>query len=233
MLMALPKSTGLYELGLVLVMVREKGETPQQWLQRLDQGRAEVGRKLGGNNLSDGCYVELLLRGLLRREKGELIKAEVFEQAKDALEKDQPFACLVPISLVGRAPSNAQNKQRLQAAVKIVLLDPEMVWVVHKVPSMTSHQVQAREIHHMDIEPEGIIAKNPKWKVKEWPEHQLRYIRQHPAVYKGRIYRNEASGLYFYVEPSDRAPSTALSSFIKTCLGRLRRHPGVKLPRRK
>ena len=31
-LMALPKSTGLYELGLVLAMTRDKGETAQQWL---------------------------------------------------------------------------------------------------------------------------------------------------------------------------------------------------------
>ena len=83
MLMALPKSTGLYELGLVLAMVREKGETPQQWAQRLDQGRTVVGRKLGGNNLSDECYIELLLRGLLNKEKGELIKAEVLRQTKD------------------------------------------------------------------------------------------------------------------------------------------------------
>ena len=49
--MALPKSTGLYELGLVLAMTREKGETAQQWMQRLDQGRTVVAHKLGGNNL--------------------------------------------------------------------------------------------------------------------------------------------------------------------------------------
>ena len=85
MLMALPKSTGLYELGLVLAMVREKGETAQQWAQRLDQGRTVVGRKLGDNNLSDNCYVELLLRGLQNKEKSELIKAEVLRQSK------QPF----------------------------------------------------------------------------------------------------------------------------------------------
>ena len=82
-LMALPKATGLYELGLVLVMTRERGETPQQWTQRLDQGRTAVGRKLGGSNLSDSCYVELLLRGLLNKEKGELIKAEVLRQSKN------------------------------------------------------------------------------------------------------------------------------------------------------
>ena len=84
MLMALPKSTDLCELGLLLAMTREKGETPQQWSQRLDQGRTDVGEKLGGgNNLSDSCYVELLLRGLMPREKSELIKAEVLRQSKN------------------------------------------------------------------------------------------------------------------------------------------------------
>ena len=83
-LMALPKCTGLYELGLVLAMTREKGETPQQWAQRLDQGRTVVDAKLGRSaGLSDACYVELLLRDLLSKEVGELIKAEVLQQAKD------------------------------------------------------------------------------------------------------------------------------------------------------
>ena len=83
MLMALPKSTGLYELGLVLAMTRDKGETTQQWAQRLDQGRTTVDTKLEGNNLSDQYYVELLLRGLLSKEKGGLIKSEVLTQTKN------------------------------------------------------------------------------------------------------------------------------------------------------
>ena len=69
MLMALPKATGLYELGLVLAMTREGDESPQQWMQRLEQGRTAVGHKLGGSNLPDACYVELLLSGLENSEK--------------------------------------------------------------------------------------------------------------------------------------------------------------------
>ena len=64
-------------------MTREKGETAQQWIQRLDQGRNVVAHKLGGNNLSDGCYVELLFRGLGNKERGELIKAQVLLQSRD------------------------------------------------------------------------------------------------------------------------------------------------------
>ena len=47
-----------------------------------------VGRKLGGNNLSDSCYVELLLRGLGNKEKGELIKAQVLRHTKTPYRKD-------------------------------------------------------------------------------------------------------------------------------------------------
>ena len=39
--------------------------------------------KLEVNNLSDHCYVELLLRGLQNKEKGELIKDEVLTQVKN------------------------------------------------------------------------------------------------------------------------------------------------------
>ena len=54
----------------------------------MDQGRAVVGRKLGGNNLSDSCYVELLLRGLGNKEKGELIKTQVLRHTKTPYRKD-------------------------------------------------------------------------------------------------------------------------------------------------
>jgi hypothetical protein len=73
-----------------------------------------------------------------------------------ALTKGKPFACLIPISLVGKTPSDEENKSKLQGTTKMVLLDPEMVWVMHGIPGMHTHQVQAREIHHMPPEPEGL-----------------------------------------------------------------------------
>ena len=47
-----------------------------------------MGSKLGGANLSDDCYVELFLRGLINKEVGELIKAEVLRQSKDPYHVD-------------------------------------------------------------------------------------------------------------------------------------------------
>ena len=46
-----------------------------------------MGRKLGGNNLSDSCYVELLLRGMEHSEKGEMIKAQVLRHATAPYEE--------------------------------------------------------------------------------------------------------------------------------------------------
>ena len=36
-----------------------------------------------------------------------------------ALEKNDPFACLIPISLISKAPSNEANKTKLKASTKI------------------------------------------------------------------------------------------------------------------
>jgi len=83
-LMTLPRNSGLYELGLVLAMTREKGESAQVWLHRMDEGRYSTGRALGvGHNLADSCYVELFLRGITGREFSELIKAQVRRDVKD------------------------------------------------------------------------------------------------------------------------------------------------------
>ena len=117
-----------------------------------------------------------------------------------ALSKDKPFACLIPISLVDKAPSNKENANKLRAAAKLVLLDPEMVWIMHNVPNVTSHQVYAREIHRWDPEPEGIIARHPNFNLAEWPQLQREYVKQHPRVYDGRIFRNESTNLLYFVD---------------------------------
>ena len=57
--------------------------------------------------------------------------------------------------MVVKAPTNQDRRKTLQAAAKIVLLDPKMVWVVHGVPGFCKHQVYAREMQRMDPEPEA------------------------------------------------------------------------------
>ena len=81
-----------------------------------------------------------------------------------------------------------------------MLLDPEMVWIMHNVPNVTSHQVYAREIHRWDPEPEGIIARHPNFNLAEWPQLQREYVKQHPRVYDGRIFRNENTNLLYFVD---------------------------------
>ena len=61
-------------------MTREKGETAQVCLHRMDEGRYNTGKVLGaGHNLADSCYVEIFLRGITGRELSELIKAQVVQ----------------------------------------------------------------------------------------------------------------------------------------------------------
>ena len=123
-----------------------------------------------------------------------------------ALTKDKPFACLVPICLAGESPSNKLNRERLQDAAKIALLDPELVWILHKIPTVTQHRVYAREIHRWEPETEGVIAKHPNFNTKTWPKLQAEYIAKHSAVYKGNIFKNEATGLLYFVKNDKRMP---------------------------
>ena len=118
----------------------------------------------------------------------------------EALKKDKPFACLLPISLVSRAPSNKEVKDKLQSAAKIVLMDPEMVWIVHNVPGVNTHQVHTREIHRsFGPEAEGIVAEFPEFDMKTWPAKQRAYVKKHSKLYKGRLFQNEATGLLYFV----------------------------------
>ena len=61
---------------------------------------------------------------------------------KSALNKQSPFACLIPACLVHCLTLSEVETARLQAAAKLSLLHPEMVWIVHGIKGM-SHSVMA------------------------------------------------------------------------------------------
>ncbi len=54
---------------------------------------------------------------------------------------------MVSISLVGKSPNNKQDRDKLKATTNLVLIDPEMVWILHNIPGEIKDQVFAREIH--------------------------------------------------------------------------------------
>ena len=75
----LPHDTGMYVLEKVLTMDREDAESAQSWVQHIHKGWQRVCKHMQTKtNLSDAFYRELIFRGLVRKEQGELlIKAQI------------------------------------------------------------------------------------------------------------------------------------------------------------
>ena len=115
------------------------------------------------------------------------------------LNKDAPFACLVPISLVNQAPEDEKQKERLRAAKKIVLLDPELVWVIHGVPGITKHQVHARQVLTFGPEPDllGVLTGPPQFDANTWRPAQENLFKSKANGYnkKNTVLKN---GLWYH-----------------------------------
>ena len=69
-----------------------------------------------------------------------------------AFNKDVPFACLVSSCLINLIPDSPENKRKMDETTKLVLLSPEVTWIVHNVKEVNRHQVYSS---HMDIESFG------------------------------------------------------------------------------
>ena len=87
-----------------------------------------------------------------------------------------------------------------------------MVWILHKIPVRTQHQVFARELHRWDPESEGVVARHPELDLRTWPAKQKEYISKYPTIYKGKVCRNESNGLYFYVQSDNKWPGLSTAS---------------------
>ena len=102
------------------------------------------------------------------------------EVLQACLTKAEPFAALVPIALVNRAPSTEEAKQVLQQAKKIVLLDPELVWVLHGIPGAKMHEVHRRQVDTFGPEPDlsTVLTGPPQIDTTEWQQQQEAYIAE-------------------------------------------------------
>ena len=67
-------------------------------------------------------------------------------------------------------------------------------------------------MHRWDPESEGIVARHPELDLRTWPAKQKEYINKHPTIYKGKVCRNESSGLYFYVQSDNKWPGQSTAS---------------------
>ena len=106
----------------------------------------------------------------------------------EALRKDKPFAMLIPLSLLHLTPGGNAVKTKLKNAAKHVLTQPELVWIIHKVPGVTSCQVHRRQIPYFGPEPDmiGILEGPPAFDIKDWPAKQKQFVEENAKEYDGK-----------------------------------------------
>ena len=121
------------------------------------------------------------------------------------LRKDVLFACLVPISLVNRAPADEGEKENLRDAKKIILLDPELVWIVHKVPDVGTHQVHMRRLNMFGPEPDmlGVMTGPPNIKTEDWlPKQEELFANKNNGYTEHNTLKK--NGLWHYIAKDNK-----------------------------
>ena len=133
----------------------------------------------------------------------------VTQIVNEALTRNLPFACLLPSCLVNLTPDNPQNQKALNETIKIVLLTPEVTWILHKVDSIHQHQVYTSwlDMNTFGNEEEhihGIVRPPPKWNFKEWSVDQEKMLKNFPKLYpKNKIHRRASDGFVTFTLTKD------------------------------
>ena len=106
-----------------------------------------------------------------------------------ALQKDAPFAILMPISLLTKANLTADERAKVKRAAKHILLEPELVWIMHNVPGVENCQVHRRELPYFGPKPDmiGIMVGPPKFDTTTWPQKQQKLVKANAKIYKGKL----------------------------------------------
>ena len=126
-----------------------------------------------------------------------------------ALRKNLPFACLTPSCLVDLIPEGEENINKMKSTTKIVMLRPEITWVIHGIPTMT-HKVLAidQETDNTFAELKdlrGIIKATPDWDLRRWIPLQEKMIKKHPDVYTSKkIFRRPSDNLALFKPSPDK-----------------------------
>ena len=130
-----------------------------------------------------------------------------------ALDKGAPFACLVPSCLVHLIPDNPEHQEAIRTSRKIVFLQPEMTWLIHKIDSVTENQVYSAvnsdptEITFGDLNDfRGVVRETPQWDFKTWVPLQENMIKENPKIYpNAKISTRESDGFKLYTPDSENA----------------------------
>ena len=128
------------------------------------------------------------------------IKRMTEKAKKRQLRTLQNFQKNLPKTGGSRQEGPYPRKARLQEATKIVLMDPELVWVIHGVPDLSKHQVYAREIHVFGPEPDlqGILQGPPDFDAADWEPMQRQLIKAN-KVYTAANTVKRPNGLWYYI----------------------------------
>ena len=142
------------------------------------------------------------------------------ELINTALEKDHPFACLVPSCLVHQLPGTRENRSRMKNMTKIVMLQPEVTWLIHGIKTM-KHQVlsiqQETENTFTELEDlRGIVRKAPDWNLSQWIPLQEKMVKENPECYtKSTIFRRNSDGFVLYKPGPDRTLALVPPKYVE------------------
>ena len=144
----------------------------------------------------------------------------VKDVVNNAMEKGKPFACLIPSSLVNLVPKNPKNKEIILKSRKIVLLQPELTWIIHGIDSIKEHQVFSAEVDFNtfgDLKDfRGIIRGSPEWDLTEWVPLQMEMIRENPEVYPNdQISTRQSDGFKLFTPNLEKTLAIVPQPYIK------------------
>jgi len=120
-----------------------------------------------------------------------------------AMNKKSPFACLLPSCLVNLLPQTEENKEMMSQSIKLVLLQPELTWILHAIPSVTRHEVypiiSQPEVFSGLTDFRGIVRGHPNWNLKDWVPEQRKMVDKNRKIYSpDKIHYRKSDGFILY-----------------------------------
>ena len=100
--------------------------------------------------------------------------------------------------MVNLIPDFPRNKEILEGAAKLVLLQPEVTWLVHGIKSIR-HNVytctgEINTFHELE-DMRGIVKASPDWDLKDWIPQQEAAVKKFPSTYSpDKIWRRPKDG---------------------------------------
>ena len=136
-----------------------------------------------------------------------------------ALRKGAPFACLTPSCLIHLMADDQEMELLWKKTSKLVLLQPEMTWVIHGIPSIKHNVYSARSRPNTFDQLEdlrGIVRMSPEWDLKEWLPLQKELVRTNKDLYPAdKVFKRESDGLLLFKPDPDTTRVIVPDPYVK------------------